>query len=111
MTPAEKSVIEAARKLVAAERRAKTAYGEADADLDIDAELEALARAVDGLSDTPLRCVGMRAPCTEPVTHIDDKGYLYCRTCAEQRKRGGMRCRQLRPNERTKLESGGTIRY
>lgn len=113
MTPAEKSVIEAARALVAAERQAKVAYGEVDADLDIDAELEALARAVDALPPMhvpDLRCTGMSGPCAGAVTHIDNKGYLYCTACGERRKSTGTPCRKLRASERTRLEGGGVIR-
>ena len=52
----------------------------------------------------------MEKDCKEPVTYIDNKGWLYCTKHGEQRK-GDVRSRKLRPAEIKKLEEGQTIRY
>jgi hypothetical protein len=54
-----------------------------------------------------LNCVQMvGATCSEGITHIDDKGFIYCQTCGLIRKASGRRCRKLKPNELKTLESG-----
>ncbi len=59
----------------------------------------------------PLRCA-MHETCERPVTHVDDKGFVYCEPCASARKAGGhRRVRKLRPHELRKLEHFETIRY
>lgn len=47
----------------------------------------------------------MIAGCTEPITYIDIKGYVYCRTHGIERK-DTCRCRQLTPAERRRILSG-----
>lgn len=53
----------------------------------------------------------MRHDCAAPVTHVDEKGWLYCATHGPDRRAGGIRCRQLRPHEIARLENRQTIRY
>jgi len=59
---------------------------------------------------TILTC-DMDATCTDPVTHIEDKGYVYCSRHAIERRSWGHRCRKLRPSEHKKLLQRETIRY
>lgn len=47
----------------------------------------------------------MAKECTETVTHIDDKGYVYCKKHGLER-RSVRRCRQLRSAELKKLLKG-----
>lgn len=54
-----------------------------------------------------LRC-DMRRDCSESVTHIDVKGFLYCRPHALQRVHY-VRCRQLKPKELKQLQFGQPI--
>lgn len=56
------------------------------------------------LIDGKLKC-DMTKECTQPVTHIDEKGYVYCTQHGLQRK-GTMRCRKLSGPELKQLESG-----
>ena len=62
------------------------------------------ASFVDGVP----RC-DMEQDCLEPVTHIDHKGYVYCTSHGEQRKRSGIPCRVLRPGELKKVQSGAPL--
>jgi hypothetical protein len=48
--------------------------------------------------------------CVSEVTHIDRKGYVYCRRHAEQRKMS-VGCRLLKPAEIRKIENSEAIRY
>lgn len=57
-----------------------------------------------------LRC-DMIEGCEVQITHVDNKGYLYCAHHGAQRKTGGIPTRKLRPIEIRRLESGQTIRY
>lgn len=56
-----------------------------------------------------LKCA-MLESCTRLVTHIDDKGYVYCTSHGEQRK-AVRRCRALRSNEVSKLLNNQPIKY
>lgn len=59
-----------------------------------------------------LHCAMGLGECTGPVTHIDDKGYVYCTGHGERRRCDGVRkCRALRPAEITKLTNGQPIKY
>jgi hypothetical protein len=51
-----------------------------------------------------LKC-DMKAECAEAVTHIDNKGFIYCREHGIQRK-GYRPCRQLLPKELKQLKAG-----
>jgi hypothetical protein len=51
-----------------------------------------------------LRC-DMKSDCTQPVTHIGEKGFIYCTKHAACR-RGWERCRTMRKWELTLLRSG-----
>lgn len=51
-----------------------------------------------------LRC-DMKKDCKEVVTHIDDKGYAYCRPHGIQRQ-SYRRCRMLTPGELKQLKAG-----
>ena len=50
----------------------------------------------------------MRHECTAPVTHIGEKGYVYCAEHVQCR-RGVERCRRLRAFELRLLESGHAL--
>jgi len=52
-----------------------------------------------------LKC-DMSKTCEEPVTHIDEKGFVYCTKHGVQRRGSGHRCRKLRPNELGQLKRG-----
>jgi hypothetical protein len=56
-----------------------------------------------------LRC-DMGGGCHGPVTHVDDRGFLYCAAHGEKRK-ADTPCRKLRPAELKKLERGEPIDY
>ncbi len=56
-----------------------------------------------------LKC-DMRVDCKEPVTHLDNKGYVYCTGHGEQRRSHDIPCRKLRSHEITKLTRGETIK-
>jgi hypothetical protein len=47
----------------------------------------------------------MPGKCTDHVTHIDEKGFVYCNTHGMHRQ-GVMRCRKLKAKELGQLESG-----
>jgi hypothetical protein len=51
-----------------------------------------------------LKC-DMEKDCAEDVTHIDEKGYVYCHEHGVQRK-SWRRCRQLTPKELRQLQAG-----
>lgn len=59
--------------------------------------------------EATLKCdgYGMNA-CMHPVTHIDEKGYVYCTSHGEQRQ-AHRRCRKLRAHELQTLRSGQPI--
>lgn len=63
------------------------------------------------LDATPrtLKC-DMLVACKAPVTHVDNKGYVYCTGHGEDRKLH-LPCRKLRTSEITKLTNGLTIKY
>lgn len=62
------------------------------------------------------QCDGMKVtengefkPCnSENVTHIDDKGFIYCKPHGENRQRH-RNCRKLRANELNRIKAGKTI--
>jgi hypothetical protein len=67
-----------------------------------------------GRSDCPdfrpkrvLSC-DMRRECAKPVTHLDERGYVYCAEHGAIRKHS-MRCRKLSASELRHLESGQPI--
>lgn len=71
----------------------------------------ALATLLEG-AVTTLKCAMGLGECSGEVTHIDDKGYVYCTGHGERRRCDGVRkCRALRPAEITKLTIGQTIKY
>lgn len=51
----------------------------------------------------------MVAGCSAPVSHIDDKGYVYCAPHGLDR-RGARPCRKLRPYELRRLSRGGRLK-
>jgi hypothetical protein len=57
-----------------------------------------------------LKCVGMHDACCNTVTHIDNKGYIYCERHGLQRRSSGTPCRKLRPSELKTLELGQPIK-
>lgn len=49
----------------------------------------------------------MAADCAQPVTHIGDKGYIYCAEHAARRRASGYeRCRRMRQWECALIEKG-----
>jgi len=53
---------------------------------------------------------GMTDECTEPVTYIDDRGWIYCTSHGQSRQSPWQRCRKLRPFELRRLERGDTVK-
>ena len=51
-----------------------------------------------------LKC-DMEKDCGEAITHIDDKGYIYCHAHGVQRK-SFRPCRKLTPKELKQLKAG-----
>ena len=61
-----------------------------------------------------LECVA-RKDCTDVVTHIDEKGFIYCAKHGVNRRGypGGIynrRCRKLRPHEVKRLQRGAVLK-
>ncbi len=50
-----------------------------------------------------------RSWCKAPVSHIDEKGYVYCAEHGAIRRRYGIRCRALSPAELATIRSGKPI--
>lgn len=50
----------------------------------------------------------MKEGCTNPVTHLGEKGYVYCAAHVGDRV-GWERCRKLTARERKHMEEGGTL--
>lgn len=65
----------------------------------------AYAQAMERIEARALKC-DMGKDCREQVTHIDAKGYIYCRKHGVSRKASGVRCRQLKPAEIKTLGAG-----
>lgn len=59
-------------------------------------------------TDVSLTCE-MDDACTEPVTHIDNKGFIYCTDHGVDR-RWWVPCRKLRPHELNRLRRGEQVR-
>lgn len=52
----------------------------------------------------------MADDCREPITHIGEKGYIYCSCHAARRRASGYeRCRKLRPFELRILAAGDPL--
>ena len=51
----------------------------------------------------------MKEDCAEPVTHIGEKGYIYCATHAPDR-RGWERVRKMRPHELNRIKRGQPLK-
>jgi hypothetical protein len=60
-----------------------------------------------GFQNGTLQC-DMSRDCACTVTHIDEKGFVYCRDHGVTRK-NYCRCRKLRPAELRALQSGKPI--
>lgn len=58
-----------------------------------------------------LACAGMPDPCPSPVTHIDNKGFVYCERCGAARRTAGTPTRKLTTAESEKLTRGEPISY
>jgi len=57
-----------------------------------------------------LQC-DMEKTCEGAVTHIDNKGFVYCTKCSAKRKSGGTPCRKLTRAETKRLAEGQTISW
>lgn len=55
-----------------------------------------------------LKCE-MSDTCNEPVTHIDQSGFIYCTGCGVSR-RYWKPCRKLRPYELNRLKAGKQVK-
>jgi hypothetical protein len=55
-----------------------------------------------------LKC-DMSKTCEEPVTHLDEKGFVYCTKHGIQRRGSGHRCRKLSPSELGQLKRGEAL--
>jgi hypothetical protein len=64
-------------------------------------------KAAEASQERVLKCDMLRT-CEAPVTHIDDKGFIYCASHGQDRK-AHCRCRKLKPAEIKKLKLGGTV--
>ena len=67
--------------------------------------LDGHSKVAGGGGDKPLTC-DMRKECSEPVTHVDDKGWVYCTKHGQDRKLSRIKCRKLTPSELRQLQSG-----
>jgi hypothetical protein len=56
-----------------------------------------------------LKC-DMQVACKADVTHVDNKGYVYC-ACHGKHRALSVPCRALRATEIAKLTNGQTIKY
>jgi hypothetical protein len=52
----------------------------------------------------------MEAGCAAPVTHLDEKGFVYCKPHGIYRRGGGYRCRALSGRELRQLTAGEPLR-
>lgn len=55
----------------------------------------------------------MSGNCTRPVTHIDEKGYIFCTEHGIERRGYGdyrIYCRKLRPHEINRIAHGDGLR-
>ena len=62
------------------------------------------------MAETRMLTCDMEHGCMGEVTHIDNKGYVYCAAHGIER-RGYRPCRKLRGTEKQRLETGTAIRY
>ena len=54
-------------------------------------------------------CVGVvqgQKYCQEPITHIDEKGFIYCAQHGKWRKESGRRCRKMTSKELKFIHAG-----
>jgi hypothetical protein len=56
-------------------------------------------------------CCEMRDDCTNSITYIDVKGFIYCDGCGFKRKQSGIQCRKLTLAEYRMLAIGKQISY
>lgn len=57
---------------------------------------------------TSVRCDGWCGDHHDGITHIDDKGYIYCAKCGPTR-RTWRPCRKLRPHELNRIRRGQQV--
>jgi hypothetical protein len=58
---------------------------------------------------TKLKCDGWCDPKSETITHIDEKGFIYCASCGPRRRESGRRCRKLTAAELKRILNGQQI--
>lgn len=51
----------------------------------------------------------MTNDCEAPVTHLDEKGFIYCKEHGHDRRESGIYCRALRPWELRLIKDGKVI--
>jgi len=56
-----------------------------------------------GLPIKELKCDGVK-DCPHRVSHIDEKGFIYCKQCGFARKQS-VRCRTMTPRELIQIKS------
>lgn len=59
-------------------------------------------------TSTILKC-DMHHTCHNTVTHLDDKGFVYCLSHGRDRQASGIRCRKLAMWELKRLQAGLTL--
>lgn len=58
-----------------------------------------------------LECAGTNwGPCRGGITHLDEKGYVYCTGHGQYRREGSVKCRKLAAWELKRLQSGKPLR-
>ncbi len=60
----------------------------------------------------PLKCQGWPEDHDTPdpaITHLDEKGFIYCTKCGINRRESGVYCRRLRAWELRLLEAGEPV--
>lgn len=78
-----------------------TPYGADDPDA-----LRAIAKRVEAHAGVVHLTCDMERDCAAPVTHIDEKGFVYCAKHGPERRHSGRRCRRLTPAELKQLRAG-----
>ena len=58
-----------------------------------------------------LTCASMGDCDGSAVTHIDEKGYVYCALCGNSRRQSGVRCRRMTAGEIHRAKRGEPFHY
>jgi len=63
----------------------------------------------EGVGTPTLPACDMGQGCAEPVTMLEEKGWVYCTSHGQMRRMHGRRARKLRPHELNRLKRGEQI--